>query len=206
MKILTIEYDGDIENPCDMESQWKAYSFGRRHSSYTDPEEFFPNGKPTLAIRRKLEVGTAFVLSYHEHGACEWSLQGTGVQCRWDTVNVAGLLVWEHPLKELGPKTLEARTKDAAFFLKIYTGWCNGYGYYYRVEEVVKLPCGHTETNIVDSCGGFYSTDTAYMFEQIREAVGDDQDVKVRGQAGDLAQYHEYKKKPAPAPTAEEAH
>lgn len=191
MKIVTLRYDSDLEDPCN-EDGWKVYSFSHRHRSYRNPADFFPNGKAGIGLRRKLAVGTAFILSYFEHGGCVWSLRGTGPRCQWDSVDVAGVLVWEGKVADLGPKTYEDRAKDASAFLRVYTAWCNGEGYSYSVDNVKQLPCGHTETESVDSCGGFYGTDLDFMAEQVREAVGGDKQVQIRGEAKDLADFHDF--------------
>lgn len=201
MKILTLVRDSDLQNPSEFDGAWKLYSFSRRHRDHENPETFFPNGKPTLAIRRKLEVGTAFLLSYYEHSGSLWSLQGEGPHCQWDTVDMAGILVWEHKPSDMGAKTREARAKDAQGFLDDYNDWANGYGYGYQIEEVVTLPCGHTETNEVDSCYGFYSNQIDYMFENIRDALAGETDVTVKGDAKDVMQ--SYHLAPVSAPATE---
>jgi len=88
--ILTIEYDQDTESPL-ADSDWEMYSFNSRHSNFKHPTSFFP---PDLGLLRKLEVGTAFVLSCYMHGNACWSLQGEGPQCPWDTAQTAGLLMY----------------------------------------------------------------------------------------------------------------
>ena len=159
---VRIEYDSDLENPC-QEDGWKVYSFSTRHASFKHPEKLgFKDGRPGLGLRRKLETGTAFILSYFEHGSCAWGLKrntdasGYPWSCPWDSVRVAGLLVWEGKLKDLGAKTLEARTKDAACFVESYTSWCNGEGYYFSIED--------EDGEHIDSCGGFLgSASVEYM-------------------------------------------
>lgn len=184
MKIITIHQDDCPMDPHEGDGQWRLYSFGRRHVHYESPSRFFDdNRRPRLWLRNKLRAGTAFILSYFEHGNCVWSLRGTGPQCQWDNVDVAGVLVWEHPVGDMGAKTVEARAKDAAAFLETYTCWCNGDVYGYTVEEVVTLPCGHTETNHVDSCFGYYGNDLDFMKEEIVTALGGDTDVTIKSDA-----------------------
>lgn len=174
-----IGYDSDLEDPSDWDGQWKLYSFNRRHASFCDPGDL-----DHKTIKRKLKSGLAFRLGYYEHGQCSWFLQGqgaAGTNCPWDSVDFAGLLVWEHKASDMGAKTLEDRAKDAAAFLETYTCWCNGEGYYYTIEDEF----GET----VDSCGGFYGNDTDYMLETIAEHVaGHEFEVE-----GDGAEYLEHK-------------
>mgnify|MGYP001579667606 FL=1 len=177
MKIVRLMADYSPENPATaFDGQWSIYSFNSRHASYADPEKFFPDGKPAIGLRRKLAVGTAFLLDYFEHGNCVWSIAGTGPQCQWDNSRNAGLLVWEHPVKEMGAKTRADREKDAAAFLETYTCWCNGEVYGYEVLEIATLPCGHTETRPIDdaSCWGYFGNDLDYMAECVREHVQGD--------------------------------
>ncbi len=197
MKILhLLADDSSPDDPSEFDGAWKLYSFNRRHRSYKDPQAFFPDGKPSIGLRRKLDVGTAFVLDYFEHGNCVWSISGGGPECAWDTSHGAGLLVWEHPVKDMGAKTRDGREKDARLFLETYTCWCNGEVYGYSIDEVVTLPCGHTETRHVDSCFGFYGNDIAYMAEQVRAAIDGDQNVTIKGDAKHLADYHDFTSAP----------
>ena len=192
-KILTLYNDSDSEDPHGDCGQWTLHAFSRRHHHESDPSKFFDdNGNPHIGIRRKLEVGTAFIVSYYEHGQCVWSIEGTGPQCQWDNVRKAGILVWEHPVDEMGAKTYEARQKDAASFLETYTCWCNGDVYGYSVEEKVTLPCGHTELRDVDSCFGFFGNGVKYMAEQVRAAIDGDPEVEIKGEAKYLADHHDF--------------
>lgn len=174
---VKIDYDGDIESPTDHDGQWTLVSFNNNHVNSGSPDDYLIEvGKyvrevyggrsyerwqrtalrpANIGLARKFKVGTAFILSYFEHGNCVWSLTGEGPQCQWDSVSVAGVLLWEHPVKELGAKTYEERAKDARRFLESYTDWCNGNGLYYSIED-------GDEDNI-DSCGGYYASDSDYM-------------------------------------------
>ncbi len=76
---VTIHHDHDLEDPADNgDNNWKLYSFIDRHVNYKNHEEFFP---PNIGLRKKLQVGLAFVLDYFEHGNCSWSRAGHGPQC-----------------------------------------------------------------------------------------------------------------------------
>jgi hypothetical protein len=192
---IRIENDPDLENPTEWDGQWTVYSFGRRHLSYKDPEELGlslergEDGKPKVlnpGLRRKLEVGLAFFLSYYEHGGSVWSLIGEGPQCRWDTVSLAGLLVWEHPPKELGAKSREDRAKDARRFLETYNAWSNGDGMGYVVEDVVECDRHEQHYEHLDSCWGFYGNDRDHLFDSILAAIPEARRTEERIFAGDL--------------------
>jgi hypothetical protein len=141
---LHIGYDQDAENPADT-AGWKPYSFCTRHCNFTEPEQLGlklerdVDGTPKMLakLRRKMEVGLAFFLSYFQHGDCLWFLKGSKSppDMRWDGNVFAGLLVWELPVRYLGSKTYEERWKDAAWFLETYTAYCNGHVYYLSLHD-----------------------------------------------------------------------
>jgi len=184
--VITIGHDHDAENPCDTDG-WKVYSFNRRHANYKSPNDF----EDSEELREKLEAGLAFKLSYFEHGQCAWSLQGEGYECRWDSVDFAGLIIWETDSDDLGPKTYEDREKDARSFIEHYTQWCNGSCFWYsavRMDDCSK--CGQEEEiEDLDSCGGFIGHE--YMFEHIQEMVDmAGQTIEFRGEASYLGDYY----------------
>lgn len=159
---VRVYHDHDPENPADDEGQWKPISFSTRHRNYEHPAYYLTNEE----VKAKLEEGLAFWLSYYEHGQCLWYLQGhapPGADCPWDSVDRAGILIWDHPTSEMGWTAPEDRQKDAEAFLRRYTGYCNGtvYGF-----EVVDENGEH-----IDSCGGFYTIED--LVEAVRETVPD---------------------------------
>jgi len=175
---LTIAHDPDVECPSDWDG-WKLYSFSTRHINFKHPEEagIGRDGQGLfLGIQSKLKAGTAFVLSYFEHGGCVWSLMGEGPQCQWDSVRVAGLLYWDGKPKDVG-KDYAERRKSAIGFLEQYTEWANGECYYYVIEDA---DTGET----LDSCGGFIGGES--FKGQVLEALKhyDAKVVEVNGDAG----------------------
>jgi hypothetical protein len=168
----------DAECPNDWEGGWRLASFNSRHLNYVHPDEYLLSDN--IGMRRKLECNTAFVLSYHEHGQCLWSL-GPGPNCPWDTRQVAGILIWED--NDWRPD-MEKREADAVNFLKCYTDWANGNVYGFSIEE---------DGEVVESCDGFFGFDSESMFEEIRAHTKDAKEVKVSGEAEWLANYHDVK-------------
>lgn len=173
---LAVDYDHDAPNPND-DGSWRLISFNRRHNNYEDPDKFFEfkDGElvpRTIGLRRKLDVGTAFLLSYYEHGLCRWSLRHEGPQCRWDTNNCAGLLLWEQPAKELGTKVYQDRAQYARGVLETYTNWCNGQVYCFALDNDGPAICGF------------------YDVESLKEAILDElhpgDRVKIVGEAANL--------------------
>ena len=192
--IVYIDHDDCMDSPCENDG-WKAYSFSHHHSNFKRPSDLGLDVDPDIDpdLRVKLDAGLAFILSYFEHGNCIWSLQGDGPSCRFDSVGVAGLLVWEQDADDLGPKTLEERQKDAAAFLETFTEWCNGECYHYRAVKVRNCPtCNQEETvdENFDSCGGFIGADS--LCEGIRESLGDGP-FEWRGDAAGIMEFFAWK-------------
>lgn len=145
---LSIGYDRDAEDPCDMDCSFRLHSFRSDHKNFCDREKL-PYSR--IGLQSKLRHGTAFTLDYYEHGLCRWSLSGDGPQCRWDTSRNSGLLVWPGKPSELR-KTYEERRESAKAFLEEYTDWCNGLCYYFQLSTETDEP--------VDSCFGFIGDDS----------------------------------------------
>jgi hypothetical protein len=180
-RIVHLEHDSDLECPADMDCQWKLYSFCTRHVSFKHPDELgiVCNRNEVVRVRdrklaTKLRNGLAHVLSYFEHGQSCWFRKDgeitPGIEFQWDGVRVAGLLVWEHDKSEIGGKTFEERAKDADGFLKEYTSWANGEGYYYRIED--------EDGDDVDSCGGFLGDPDYMLAEMVHSLVGHEFEVQ----------------------------
>lgn len=156
MLTLTVEHDPDTPNPVDhdeYDQAWTFVSFSRRDSAYKDPCQYIQGRNQygevipaNIGIQRKLQVGTAFLLSNYSHGLTNWYLKGEDpMKCRWDSTDVAGILLWEHDPKLL-PKTYEEREKFARAIVEEYTKWANGETYWYCLDR---------EDEQIESCGGF---------------------------------------------------
>lgn len=176
---LRIEHDPEAENPAGFDL-WKPYSFSPRHSNYTDPKDLglFPL---SIGMRRKLKTGTAFLLSYFEHGNVLWMLKNSqtpaGVEFRWDGIRCAGLRVWEDTPNNLGAKTYADRMKDAQNFLDTYNAWCNGNCFGYAIDGA--------NGEDYDSCWGFYGSED--MLSQIQEELQGHTVIAVKGDAAWIA-------------------
>ena len=162
---ISAHIDTDAECPNAWDG-WRLVSFSHRHRSHQSPERYCKGldeaGSPipsNIGLSRKLDTGTAFWLSYFEHGLCCWSLMGEGPQCRFDSVRVAGILLWERPPPEL-PAGYQNRETDARRFLETYTAWANGQVYGFEIERIATCDgCGGEQAELVDSCFGFYGLD-----------------------------------------------
>ena len=81
---------------------------------------------------------------------------GEGPACRFDSVRVAGILLWEQPPAVL-PSGYREREADARGFLDTYTAWANGEVYGYEIERITTCDAsGTASAEFVDSCFGFY--------------------------------------------------
>ena len=181
-KIITLHHDDDPECPS-LWGGWKLISFNRNHINYQNPNNFSP---PSIGLRRQLQTGTCFTLSYSEHGCCQWTANNYGhiPKNGWDNVGLAGMLVWQGEVKDL-PKTYEEREGWADSFCESYTSWANGDVYGFEIEEWVTMPCGHKENRHIHSCYGFYSVE--HMVEEICTYIDPGDEVKIEGEADYIA-------------------
>jgi len=181
--VIKVWHDEMPDNPCDGDD-WKIHSFSRRHGNFTHPDDlgFDENGQPEKELQAKIDKGLAFPLSYYEHGQCLWSLQGGGPQCRWDSVSLAGLLVWEGDDDVHQDENVEERTKWATAFVEMFTQWCNGEVYGYTIEAFKVCGCCKQDVELSDeeagldlpSCGGYYPSDIEGMVCDMKDHIGED--------------------------------
>lgn len=181
--VIKLENDSDTDDPCEF-GTWEFISFNNNHTTFRDPHELIepgPNGEvraKNIGLQRKLQVGTAFLLSCYEHSGTVWSLMGSGMQCRFDTTRVAGILLYTDKPKQL-PKTLEKREKVAEGFLETYNDWCNGNCYWYCIETL--------DGEEIHACGGFIGED--HLEAGIKEYLQEGDKVKIEGEAKWLADH-----------------
>lgn len=194
---ISIDTDPDAMGPKEWDGQWTLYSFNHRHATYKNPDSSelrieVKDGKATSrnpGLRRKLETGLAFFLSLYEHSGHAWSLAGEGMQCRWDTSPLAGILVWENKPGDMGAtrekdpkKRHQAREKDARSFLETWNAWENGENYGYSIEG----------DGLDENCGGFIGPDLSYMFQEIDGYLEGRENIAIvlEGDAKDIAEFH----------------
>ena len=153
---ITIYPDGDTPNPLeDWNEMGTILSMNRRHGNF-DPDgiESAIDGNPD-----------AVPLSFFEHGQCLWSVAGelpVAARCPWDSVPFAG--VWLPDAETLeSAHNYNGRTrrhfmrKRARQACEVYTGWCNGNIYGYRIERIRPCPeCSDEKPELMESCRGFY--------------------------------------------------
>jgi hypothetical protein len=161
--ILEINYETDynFRDYVNDDNEWKIYSFSKRHANFMDPLEFIKLSKDqkiigaNIGIERKLNCGTAFILSCYQHGEECWSLKGEGTQCRFDTAIVAGIMLFNSNTKNL-PADIEDRKKRARNFLDWYNELVNGGVLHFCLKD--------DDENHLDSCGGFVGEDDLMFF------------------------------------------
>lgn len=183
---VTIDYDSDVDSPLEWMDDLKMYSFHRRNGN-AHPNDFFTHigshgyevDGPSIGLRRKLDCGTAVILSCHEHSNVRWALQGEGTRCMFDTADVAGILIWEGKPNDIG-KTYDERMRFFRSILGEYNEWANGEVYWYNIED--------TTGNIDDSCGGMYYD---YLLDELRRILKDidPDEIRYKGDAKWIGQY-----------------
>ena len=182
---VTLDNDDLPEDPASW-GGWKVASFCTRHNSFIDPYTLIlrqdNNGDPvgiTAGLRRKLAFGTAFWLSYYEHGDGRWSIyNGKTPGNQWDGVRIAGLLTFESKASNL-PKSQEDRRKQADSFLDTYNNWSNGNVFMFHIDRLTPPDdnedfCLDTDSDkcVVEdlvSSNGFYGDDDLFM--GVRESL-----------------------------------
>ena len=123
---ITKSYDECAENPF-TDTDIKFVSFNRRHINHEDPDNYvYRNDEgdwigADVGTRRKLHVGTAFILGYSEHGLCRWSIGGRD---GWDSRACGGVLII--PADQVKGMTYGQRQVLAEYYASVYTDWCNG--------------------------------------------------------------------------------
>jgi len=200
--VLTVGYDPDPDCPMDWDGSWKLYSFNRRSIFWRHPDNFIRRVEgdkiipANIGLQRKLDRGLAFWLQYYEHGLARYDIRNEGPQCAWDTVSLAGLLIWERPAKELGLKTFEERRKSAKAFLELFNKWMIGDVYTYCLcEEVYNAEREVMEERFVDSLCGIYEIDV--LEEYVKEHLLPDDRLTVQGEAAYLVNYRPAKDRAA---------
>lgn len=156
---LTLDYDNGTESPGEW-GGWRVRSFSNRHVGFINLETINRE-----ELQAKCDAGLAFPVNYEKHGSCLWSLATVlpTVIHDFDKVRFAVLVEWSGSPDNLGAKTLDERREDARRFLIVYTQWCNGHVFWFRLERVNQTPCiccgkpGDDEE--VCSLGGLYETE-----------------------------------------------
>ncbi len=178
---LTINHDADTDTPDSGYAGWRLVSFGRKHSGYEDPEKYVKAfdrrthdvTPANIGIAKKLNVGLAFFLSYYEHSLGRWDLKGEGPQCPWDSVPLAGILLWTGTPSDIGAKTLEGRADDARDFLESYNAWANGETFWFRLSD--------ENGDVIEKIGGFIGDEA--LGEAISESLQAGDNVLIEGEA-----------------------
>jgi len=155
--ILRVERDPYPTNPAtDYDLTWNIVSFsGYWRDSLTtdeDRDRYFPESEnliaryPTLALRRKLALGTSFIVdrNCYDH---TWTLAPHNDD--WERVD--GIALFDHKPSEMGAKTVEDRADDAKGFLTEYNAWITGDCYQYSVWPRESDEYGDR----ADACCGF---------------------------------------------------
>lgn len=177
---LVIDYDENCQSPTEW-GEWNVYSFRILDSNFADPSKlgFDPL---TIGMRRKLNVGTAFLLEYYEYNDCLWRLSNVSIPLdigiRWDEIKASGLLIWEGQTCSLKGLSYQERRTRAKRFLEVYTDWCNGYCFEFIAFDAI------TE-EIVDCCAGFIGAGA--MEREINRIADEFAIVEVKGSASWLA-------------------
>ena len=149
---LTIVRDEHAENPLN-DTEWKLYSFSRNHTNFKHPDNFIQSRDRYGAInwqvgfKRKAQYSLARLLSCYQHSGTTWSFKGEGTQCKFDTAQIAGVLVWEGKAADCGSAP-ELREAYARSMIEVHNEWLAGNVYGYTLVD--------EDNDIDEACWGFY--------------------------------------------------
>ena len=155
-RVVVSPDDDTYESPAEGRDDLEIFSFNLRHNNFKHPDTFGLTGRaPAVTstqpgLRRKLETGTAFILSCYQHSGIVWSLKGEGMQDRFDTAQVAGLLLQKGRRGE----TYAQREQRARGFLEAYNAWCNGEIYVAELQSY--LEGEEADAKDLETCGGLH--------------------------------------------------
>ena len=136
--VVTIEQDEDAPCPDEWWSEWKLVPYLSGKAGYMPPDD----------ARFHYSGYTSYELSVFRHSCTVWSLRGSGPQCRWDTTEEGGLLVY------LGEG--EGPEKEAQSFLDTYNQWLEG--------DIFHVTISDGMGGIHDSCGGLYGVESVELY------------------------------------------
>lgn len=148
--------DAAHASPVESVDGLEIFSFSTRHRNFKHPDTFELTGRaPDITsmqpgLRRKLKAGTAFILSCYQHSGIVWSLIGEGMQDKFDTAQVAGLLLQKGRRGE----TYAHREQRAREFLETYNAWRNGEIYVAELQSY--LDGEEDDARNLETCGGLY--------------------------------------------------
>lgn len=228
--LLKIEQDHDAERP-DAGAIGRMVSFNTSHLSYEDPEQWVTSECPVCngdgwqgpdkgygpddveckncdgeGRLQKLHPDVLATLSYYEHGRVKWMVGESTVPDfgGWDTVGLAGVIVWDGGNDERAWWYDELDDEKRAAILdgiaEAFTDWSNGecYGYILEVLDECNLGFDHAGEH-VDSCWGYVG------IEWLGDAVHDllvsmdiaREDVTIAGEYGYSFEYPKDKQEKA---------
>jgi hypothetical protein len=132
---VNVGYDSDAENPMDQYANGTIHSFSSNHANFIGYDK-------DDEVRALVTNSDNVVLQYSEHGSCRWSVQGDdvpGEDFNWDGVRFGGIWVSDEEVLANVNVTdpslkREAIVKYAQGVCEVFTDWCNGECFEYRIE------------------------------------------------------------------------
>ena len=196
---VELYHDQDASDPCETAGMGHIWSFCRRHSNYLRDFEFPANKSECEPALRKRFGNDLVILGYFEHGNSIWHIAGeppagTSGDYRWDGVSFAGVWVPDKTVLDAaktnsmlrpGTKKRQRWMHDQAdACCRVYTSWCNGDVYAYRILAYAQRthPDGEHKFDDLDdyrfdtevyedACSGYYGYEAA--IEAVRSAAAD---------------------------------
>jgi len=135
-----IYYSEGASNPLPDTGFGRIISFNPSHSTH----------RPEL-LEESLANPRAMLLSYFEHGNCQWWVRGEGAappDMQWDGTSVAGVWVPGPDNEALSGEIL----RQAEYDCRLFTAWCNGevYDMHVTVYTARSAPSGQLLDRLSD--------------------------------------------------------
>lgn len=154
--------DSDCDNPLEND-EYMGHIYEARRNGPTLADFNQAMGIDEYGARFKAPDPFAVMLDYYEHGQCQYSVAGEGMQCRFDTVKGNVVFVPSDQQREelvaLPVDEAQGKVREyAAQACDTYTDWRNGncFGVVVATYDTEGTPTSE------DACWGFIGEDSAY--------------------------------------------
>ncbi len=157
--IANVTPDDFVDDPTDW-GYFTIEQYDRDKIHHVSVEDHYTEERKVLpGLQAKIRAGLAWPLGCYEHGGITYSLQGEGMQCRFDSTNNIGVLF----LTDAKGLSYEERERMARDCLKEYNAFCNGEVYTVQIQR----DTGYIES---DYCGGITDVDE-YIKQELPEGA-----------------------------------
>lgn len=181
---LTITYDPDPMNPREWDNFGEMICFHRRYRLGDTGLDYKESNYESWGelYHALVADGASHIhaLYLYDHGGITISMSKVAydldhpTRTGWDSGQVGFTYATPRNIQAWGidPNDSERITGLLAAEVESYDNYLTGQVYAYKVEQLTKCECcGHTTTEVIDSCGGFESVEIAIQEAGWKEAA-----------------------------------